>query len=153
MILIAHRALTKGPDPSRENTPSAITECLQNHLHVEVDVWHDGNQWYLGHDAPTINVSWQFLTQVGLWIHAKNWDAAQALLNLHKHNTSVNFFWHENDERTLTSQGYWWTYPGKPLGERSIAVMPEWHEPNRQVWQTWPCAGICSDWVGHLEIQ
>ena len=37
-----------------------------------------------------------------------------------------NFFWHQQDDFTLTNRGYIWTYPGKCITPMSIMVMPEW---------------------------
>jgi hypothetical protein len=64
----------------------------------------------------------------------------------------LNYFWHENDERVLTSQNYWWTSPNKPLFSNSIAVMPEWHTPLDKLAEclSWDAFGICSDWISLL---
>ena len=34
-------------------------------------------------------------------------------------------FEHQEDDVTLTSEGYIWTYPNKQLTDNSIAVLPE----------------------------
>ena len=36
-----------------------------------------------------------------------------------------HYFWHQEDDFTLTSKNYIWTYPGKPYTPKSIIVMPE----------------------------
>lgn len=147
MKLIAHRALLNGPDPERENHPHAIRDAVSQGFDVEVDVWFRDNQWFLGHDAPAYNIDVSFLYTPGLWIHTKNWAAAE-WINIYCN--SVNYFWHENDKRVLTSQGYWWTYPKQELGPRSICVMPEWHTALDQFLslKSLNCWGICSDHVG-----
>ena len=48
-----------------------------------------------------------------------------------------------DDEATLTSERYIWTFPNKELMERSICVMPE-RGVNGDIEV---CAGICSDHV------
>jgi len=53
---------------------------------------------------------------------------------------NIHCFWHQEDDVTLTSKGYLWTYSGKELTENSIAVLPE-KKPDVEV------AGICSDYV------
>ena len=154
MILIAHRALVNGPDSERENSESAILECLKNNIDVEIDVWYKDHSWYLGHDRPTYEIDQKFLDKRGLWIHAKNFEAADRLCWLNKFQRKrLVYFWHESDERTLTSNKYWWTYPGRSLGIRSIAVMPESHlgvEDIRSCLR-WSCAGICTDYVNILK--
>lgn len=151
MRLIAHRGLLYGPDPKAENTPQSINTCLELGIDVEIDVWYtDG--WMLGHDAPSIRVTTDFLTQQNLWIHAKNAKACQELSQLHHLRPMLNYFWHENDERVLTSQNYWWTSPNKPLFSNSIAVMPEWHTPLDKLAEclSWDAFAICSDWISLL---
>jgi len=51
-------------------------------------------------------------------------------------------FFHQNDNVTLTSKGYMWTYPTQKLTEKSICVMPE-----LQTIDVKKSAGICSDFI------
>ena len=37
----------------------------------------------------------------------------------------LNYFWHQKDDYTITSNGYFWTYPGKKISNRSVIVLPE----------------------------
>jgi hypothetical protein len=36
-----------------------------------------------------------------------------------------NYFWHQNDDFTLTSTNLIWTFPGQQIGQQSILVLPE----------------------------
>lgn len=147
MILIAHRGLTNGPDKDLENDPTQIEESLDLGFDCEIDFWYHNNLLWLGHDGPVYNISEEFIQRKGLWIHAKNIEALDYLSN-HK---NLNYFWHQEDDYTLTSQGYIWTYPGKRLGENSIMVLPEWHH----VIDDLPmenCKGICSDYIEKYRI-
>jgi hypothetical protein len=56
-------------------------------------------------------------------------------------NYHIHCFWHQEDDVTLTSMGYLWTYPGKQLTSNSIAVLPDGKVPDNIV-------GICSDFIG-----
>lgn len=143
MKLIAHRGLINGPDSTLENKPSQVDLALSLGYDAEIDLWAIADRYYLGHDAPVYEVDWQFLEQPGLWIHAKNVDALYVL----GADSKLNFFWHENDAHTLTSQGYIWTYPNRPLTKHSIMLMPEWHDTTLDNTQGADCYGICSDWV------
>lgn len=141
MILIAHRGNLNGPN-ERENEPLYIEEALSAGYDVEVDVWfHNGGFW-LGHDAPTYQVNPSFLKYKGLWCHAKNFNALKALRIL----KVEHYFWHQEDDFTLTSSGYFWTYPGKELCGYSIAVMPELvgDAIDKSIY------GICSDYVSTI---
>jgi hypothetical protein len=144
MILIAHRGNINGPS-NDENEPKLIMDTLVQGFQVEVDVWFQDGKFILGHDSPTYEVPDFFLEQAGLWCHAKNIDALVALQELGvKH-----YFWHQEDDYTLTSSGYIWTYPGKVLTELSIAVMPETIMNVADL--PLNIAGVCSDYVGVLK--
>lgn len=142
MIFIAHRGLTQGPDPELENKPEQIKKSLEAGFDCEVDVWWQDNRWFLGHDKPTYQVNYEFVRQPKLWIHAKNLNALYVLTA----DPVLNFFWHQNDDVALTSQGDIWTYPGKDLTPSSIQLMPEWNDPNFEYLE-FRCLGICSDYV------
>jgi hypothetical protein len=137
MLFISHRGNINGADPTKENSPQYIEEALQKNFEVEVDVRFLNNSFYLGHDNPNYKVSNSFIRQKKLWLHAKN---IEALYELQKMN--VNYFWHENDAVTLTSNGFIWTYPGKQLTLNSICVLPE-----KANIKKFNCAGICSDYI------
>jgi hypothetical protein len=118
MKLIAHRGLFEGPDNTKENLPEQINLAIEQGFDVEIDVWVLDNEIYLGHDGPTYRVDLSFLQRPGVWAHAKNLQALELLLD-HR----VHCFWHEDDERTLTSQGYIWTYPDKGVCAKSVIVV------------------------------
>jgi hypothetical protein len=145
MKLIAHRGLINGPDKNIENTVEQINLALHRGYDCEVDVWYKDNAWFLGHAEPKTLVDFLFLVRAGLWLHAKNIDA----LHMLKY-TGLNYFWHQNDDFTLTSKGYIWTYPGKALTSNSICVLPEWDDPTLSNVKNLKCFGICSDFVGSL---
>jgi hypothetical protein len=141
-LLIAHRGLFDGPDEDKENHPEQISLAIKLGFDCEIDLWCVDERLYLGHDKPVYLVDFSFLQTRGLWIHAKNLEALGILLE----NYELNYFWHENDDYALTSKNYIWTYPGKPFSEKSIVVMPEWHDPEFENLNVC-CFGICSDFV------
>ena len=137
MILISHRGNTNGKNPEKENTVSYIQQALKKGYHCEIDLckW-DGKHFYLGHDEPGEKVSLQWLGARLVWCHAKN---LLALENLQKLKTK--YFWHQEDDYTLTSNGFIWTYPGKKLSKKSICVLPEL----KKIRIPKHISGICSD--------
>ena len=138
MIYIAHRGNLEGPNPDKENHPDYIKKALTIGYNVEVDVWHKDGKWILGHDEPQYEIEKEFFYNNSLWCHAKNLDALHQLAML-----GVHYFWHQADDIALTSRGYFWTFPGKPLTTKSIAVMPETAKGiNFEI-----CAGICTDYI------
>jgi hypothetical protein len=145
MKLIAHRGLTQGPNKKLENLPIQIRSVLSKGIDCEIDLWVIENTFYLGHDEPTFNITEDFLQQPGLWIHAKN---LRALHYLSK--TDLVYFWHQEDDRVITSNGYIWTYPDKELTDRSIMLLPEWNNPKFENLDL-DCYAICSDYIDTLK--
>jgi hypothetical protein len=123
MKIIAHRANLYGPNPKTENNPETIIKVLSMGFDCEIDVWYINNNWWLGHDLPEWLIDFNFLLNPGLWVHCKNLEAVNYFST---NNTPIEYFWHQNDDVTLTSSNFLWTFPGKKLyGNRSIAVLPE----------------------------
>ena len=143
MRLIAHRGLMHGPDKSIENHPDTIEEAWANDFDCEIDVWRIDNKWFLGHDYPHYEVPSYFLMLGRSWFHCKNFEALDWLST---HSKGINFFWHQEDNFTLTSFGYVWAYPGQPVGKNTIFVLPETVMKLEEV-KTIDCFGICSDYV------
>ena len=142
MILISHRGNLNGLSV-RENEPEYIHESLVHDFDVEIDVWYIDGEFWLGHDRPQYQIEENFLENSRLWCHAKNIDALYKM----KINSLIHCFWHQEDDVTLTSRGFFWTYPGKQLTKKSICVLPEFEDKKSKVILPKNVAGICSDFV------
>lgn len=144
MILIAHRGNIHGRSPNKENHPDYIMEAIKQDYDVEIDVWLVDNKILLGHDGPQYEVDDSFLLNERFWHHAKNMEAMH-YLNSVKPNYMINCFYHQTDDCVLTSAGYIWTYPGKPiLSDSAIAVCPERITGEYDISLA---GGICSDFI------
>jgi hypothetical protein len=141
MILISHRGNTNGILESWENEPTYIDMAIKKGFDVEVDIWYKDKILWLGHGKPQYGGVNQFIKERlnKLWIHCKNIEAIEFFQSC---GWDVNYFWHEKDTLTLTSQNYIWVYPKKQPILNSIAVMPELN--NDDISQ---CLGICSDYI------
>jgi hypothetical protein len=139
MKWIAHRGNINGINVERENHPDYIDEAISLGYDVEIDMWWIEGKIYLGHDIPQYEVDDEWLEQRinKLWVHCKNTE----LLNWIR-NTTLHYFWHEEDTLTLTSKQHVWVYPGKQPIIGSIAVMPELNNDDIST-----CLGICSDYI------
>jgi hypothetical protein len=148
MILISHRGNIDGPNPENENKPPYILDAIIKGYEVEVDFWFSNNKFYLGHDEPQydIPIEWLENNYRKLWIHCKNVDAINKLHELDRGGFYLNYFWHENDKVTLTSQGYLWAYPGVDCSN-GISVMPELAKD----FKLKNVLGICSDYIINYE--
>ena len=146
MKLIAHRGNLYGPDPLNENKPEYIINSIEKGYDCEIDVRFIDGILYLGHDSPDYIIDLDFLMfyKDQLWIHCKNLQALDYLITI----PDLNIFWHQEDDYTLTSKGYIWTFPGKLTTTKSIIVMPEWNE--FKIDQN--SHGICSDFVDKLKM-
>lgn len=159
MKLIAHRGNITGPNPLEENKPEYIENAISQGYDVEIDIRYEikTETFFLGHDDPQYVVDWLWLSKYreNLWIHCKNIDA---LYEFSSGTNGYNYFWHERDRHTLTSQGYIWSSPGQSYNSRSIIVMPEmsdglkFRKSDIMVdMKVYNCFAICSDYVGKIK--
>ncbi len=152
MKLIAHRANINGPDSSTENSPDQIDKCIEQGYDVEVDIRYDPKteRLWLGHDEPQHAVTWWWLAARAqhLWIHCKDITTMFAFSD---GTSGYNYFWHQEDDFTLTSKQFIWSYPGKPYTSRSIVVMPEWNNPKWDSLKVTNCYGVCTDYPEKLK--
>ena len=146
MKLISHRGNIDGINKERENSPDYILEALNKGYEVELDIWYTWKDskfdWFLGHDEPTYDFNFVGFVPYfdKMWFHCKNLDALYKIIEW-----DIHYFWHQNDDFTLTSKNYIWTFPGKPLTDRSICVLSEKYLLLES--QLMNCAGICSDYI------
>lgn len=140
MYIISHRGNLNGPNDPRENRPDLILEVLEMGYHVEVDVWYKDEKFFLGHDFPKYKTEIEFLSNERVWCHAKNIECLEKLLNY----KNINCFFHKNDDVTLTSKNYMWTFPNRHLTKNSICVMPEVCDYSNEDLKV--CKGICTDY-------
>lgn len=138
MKIISHRGNLEGSHREYENHPSYIQNAMDCGFDVEVDVWVVGKDIYLGHDSPErqVQFSWLEERKEKLWCHAKNFGVIERFTN----TDGINYFWHETDKITLTSNRTPWLFPHNysPAGVtvqlgRPVANLP-------------PIAGICTDY-------
>lgn len=139
MYLISHRGNLNGVESENENNPRYLKIAIDKGFNVEVDVRFEKEKFYLGHDFSQYEVNKDFLLNENIWCHAKTHSALLALDKIKAH-----YFWHQDDDYTLTSKKYIWAYPGKcvlPVN-KSIAVLPEMYNNNIKNF-----SGICSDYI------
>jgi len=151
MYFIAHRGNISGPSPELENSPQHIDNAISSGYDVEIDLRGSFTEgFYLGHDCKQYEVStdWLFQRASKLWIHAKDIESVSSLIG---QSDIFNIFWHQEDDYTITSKGFIWTYPGKVLSPSSICVMPEEVPEIYETTQLTNCAGICSDFIGEYK--
>lgn len=143
MKLIAHRGNWNGRNKELENSPEYILDAVENGYDVEIDIWGKGDQIFLGHDFAEHEIDEDFLIEIKdvAWIHAKNYGAAEWL-----QATPYHWFWHENDQMTLTSKGYVWCFP-EVLVRGCIVNQPNIESEfwNNESWLNLDVAGICHD--------
>ena len=139
MKFISHRGNLTGIEPSKENSPNYIMAAVAADFDVEIDVWYIDGKIMLGHDAPTYEVDLDFIQNSRFWCHAKNAEALEFMLA-----NSVHCFWHENDQRVLTSRGFVWTYPNKQLIDNSVVVILDKEIDNVYVSRA---VAVCGDFV------
>lgn len=140
MIKISHRGNTSGPIKDLENRPEYLLNAISLGFEVEVDVWVLDGIMYFGHDTAQYIVEPSIFYRLvnHSWFHCKNIEALHHFINMHP---TSRFFWHQQDDYTLTSNGYIWAYPGKEITNKTIIVDLEGF---RDVTGAF---GLCSDFL------
>ena len=155
MIIISHRGLLDGPNYQLENKPEQIEKCISLGYDVEIDLRCENDKLYLGHDKPQYEISFEWLchNRTSLWIHCKNPQSLFYMMDKNKDFDGFNFFYHNNDDYTLTSKGIIWSYPNKPYNKNCVVVLPEWNTSIHDLSQLLnsDCYGICTDFVNYLK--
>lgn len=152
MIIIAHRSNIGGPNPEVENNPEQIDKCISIGYDVEIDLRYDSTNstLWLGHDIPQYKITWDWLESRSnnLWIHCKDIETLHEML---VNSYNYNYFWHNQDDYTLTSKKIIWAYPGKVFTNNTVVVMPEWDKFNWEEIKKYNCYGICTDYPEKLK--
>ena len=143
--LIAHRGNTKGPNKEQENNPYFLHKLISLGIHIEIDLWLLGDKLFLGHDEPQYEVEKSYLEYPNFWIHAKNFEALEWL-----NKTKYHYFWHQNDDFTLTSKNKIWTYPDKKVTKNSIIVCHTIEQLNK--YKKTKAYGVCTDYIDNIKI-
>ena len=120
MKIISHRGIVENSEFS-ENSPEAIDFAIKQGFEVEIDIRLIGEDFFLGHDTPDYKVEFRWLRDrlTRIWIHCKNFEA---LAFFNAIGYEFNYFWHQEDDYTITSDNTIWTYPKKKVYENSIIV-------------------------------
>jgi hypothetical protein len=163
MILYSHRGNLNGKNPELENTPAYIDEALSAGFSVEVDIWRNDKKFFLGHDAPSAEIPYEWLEErrSKLVVHAKNFNAFSALTFHHlNRDKELAVFFHENDKYSLVHNcrnshgividGIIWAHCLEEINCKSIIPLltredVSNHFPKKQIW------GVCSDYVADMK--
>ena len=151
MKFISHRGNLNGSNKLTENTIEQIKYVIGLGHDCEIDLWYINNKIYLGHDKAENIIDLNFLLEYKkvLWCHCKNWQMLE-YFNVNK--IDVNYFWHQNDDYTLTSRNYIWTYPGKFYTPKSVIVMPETYlTTDLSSLVVYNAYGVCTDYPNKLK--
>jgi hypothetical protein len=142
---ICHRGNLYGPVKQLENNFGILIQRSIHGYHTEIDVWyHEKNLW-LGHDRPEYKITFDWLaSDKRRLIHAKDGKTFEyMILEAGKRAVDLHIFYHTEEDYILTNKGLIICYPGKPLLEGSVCMMPEranYTEDEKQ-----KCFSICSD--------
>ena len=123
MKIISHRGNISGPDHKNENLPSYIDIALQQGFDVEIDLRKINDKFFLGHDSPDYKVSlgWLEERKKNLWIHTKNFNAFEALLEM---NNNFTFFYYTSEPLVLVSNGKIWCHRPEKIVNPKNCVVP-----------------------------
>ena len=140
MKLISHRGNLNGSMFPLENTPKYVDIALKK-FDCEVDIWLKDGALFMCHDNPTersqrVTIDFLLERKSKLWVHCKN---LEALSFMKQYKKSLNYFFHNYDQYTLTSKGYIWANLEVPYNSDCILVEDGIKNISKDV------LGVCSD--------
>ena len=145
MKIISHRGNISGPDPKNENLPSYINKALEQGFDAEVDLRKIKDKFFLGHDNPDYQVSLDWLNErkKNLWIHTKNFNAFEALLEL---NNNFSFFYYTFEPLVLVSNGKIWCHQPEKIVNPKNCVVPFLDKSSVFRNKEFNWYGVCTDY-------
>jgi hypothetical protein len=145
MIKIAHRGNINGPIKGRENSPEYLLEAIVQGYDVEVDLWFIKEKPWFGHDEPQYAISQADFIKISknAWFHCKNLEALEYMAPLSKY---LKYFWHQEDDYALVSDGNIWTHFERLAGPMSIIVDLDFVGKNKNK----NVLGICTDYPSRI---
>lgn len=144
---ICHRGNVNGSVKELENNFGVLIQrSIQGH-YVEVDVWYHENHLWLGHDKPEYKITLEWLAaDKRRLIHAKDGKTLEHLLQESGRKAlDLHVFYHTDEDYVLTNKGLVICYPGKPLLQGSLCMMPERAQYSQQ--ELLKSFAICSDTI------
>ncbi len=156
MRYISHRGNLTGANKNDENTIPYIAAAVEKGFEVEIDLWRVKNRWFLGHDNPEIEIDDNYLIahRFLFWIHCKNREALSGVRNLSVYDAPLHYFWHQEDQYAMTSNGWVISYPGRDAClPRAVCMCPEQFLLQDQISQYLIDQGfhaVCSDYIETL---
>lgn len=116
MQILAHRGNTKGPSRF-ENHPDQIRECLAAGFGVEIDLWQEGSNCYLGHDAPQYPIELDEFDRLDVFFHLKSAHLPNLL--------RADAFAIVCDPFVVTLRGRLWANYGQNPSPNSVMCSPD----------------------------
>ena len=148
MKLISHRGNIDGPIPEIENNPLYIKKAIELGYDVEIDIRLHNDELFLGHDTPDyrVDIPWLFMLSDKLWIHTKNFEALNLLIDIH----DLKVFYHQLESHTIINNSkIIWSHN---LIEASIkSIIPLLSDNDIDKWVKKDVYGVCSDYVNKLK--
>tara|TARA_B100000900_G_C20243996_1_gene579143 strand:+ start:178 stop:648 length:471 start_codon:yes stop_codon:yes gene_type:complete len=142
MKFISHRGNTKGINKSKENSKQYVQEAISKGFDVEVDLWGQNDNLFLGHENAKFKVDFDWLIQrkENLWIHCKNFNSMYLLLN-----SDLRFFFHEKEDYNLVSDKHIWAHNFSEIN--NSCIIPLLTKDEALNWKFQNVYGVCSDFV------
>tara|TARA_X000001036_G_scaffold406444_1_gene415156 strand:+ start:574 stop:1035 length:462 start_codon:yes stop_codon:yes gene_type:complete len=150
MKIISHRGNLSYPDPDLENRPDRIEEVISKGFDCEIDVRMEKGTFLLGHDFGQYKVEFEWLKNLSeyLWIHCKDHSS---MAKFTSEKNELNYFWHENDDFTLTSKNYIWTAQQIKFKNLSRTVLVDVNRKNINSINQY--FGVCTDYPAEENVR
>jgi hypothetical protein len=150
MIYISYRGIYEGNDFQDANTPKQIAKAMGYGFSCMVDVWKEGDKFYLGNDSPVTEVTAVYLQNRNFYINARN---AAMITYLQSQSLSLypNWFYFTTPtpppDYVTASNGKLITPGTLPINNNSIVFLPEINDASLYSTVNLKCYGVLSNYL------
>lgn len=145
MKIISHRGNIEKPDSEQENRIFYIQKAIDAGYDVEIDVRLMPSGLYLGHDNPDypVELSWLMDRKDNLWVHTKNFEAMDFLIEF-----DLKVFYHQFEKHTVIGNTkVIWSHDILEASSKSVIPLISMEDINKYKDLDMKFYGVCSDYV------
>lgn len=149
---LCHRGNLESKFVPDENRPDLLDRRISEAYGVELDLWCSDDKYWLGHDEPQYEVSFDWLMKdlSKKYIHCKDGETFEhMLLRCGREGYRPHLFYHTKEDYALTTRGHVIVHPGIYLLDGSINMMPELG-PEKKTAEYHKAFAVCSDTIRNL---
>ena len=148
MIYISYRGVFDGNNFEYANTPNQLGKAMAAGFSVAVDIWKEGDKFYLGNSVPETEILPTYFKGNSFWINVRN-NEMQTWLQSQPAKLYPNYYTltYPIPEYITASNNKLITFGVKPINNDSVIYLPEVEDRAMFSMVNVKCFGIVSSYL------